>query len=164
MAELRKATLLFLVKRSEGKIVEVCLAMKKKGFGQGRWNGVGGKVGDKHEESIEQAAARETKEEIGVEVAGFYKVAELIFYFINNPEWDQKVYVFFAEKWRGRPGESEEMDPKWHSVSELPFSGMWPDDGFWLPEVLNGNLVKGVFKFGENDVILEKEVKIIDKF
>ena len=42
--KLRDATLVFLIKRSQGKISEICLAMKKRGFGMNRWNGVGGKV------------------------------------------------------------------------------------------------------------------------
>lgn len=163
MKKLRSATLVFLIKKTQGKITDICLAMKKRGFGIGRWNGVGGKVGDKQEEAVVEAAARETKEEIGVDIVGFYKVAELIFYFINNPAWDQEVHVFFAERWFGDPGESDEMNPAWFSVPEIPYRKMWPDDEFWLPKVLAGNLLKATFKFGENDVILEKEINIADK-
>ena len=67
---MKQATLCFLVRENKGKIYEVCLAMKKRGFGMGRWNGVGGKV---ENESIEEAAAREAKEEINVEVKDIYK-------------------------------------------------------------------------------------------
>jgi hypothetical protein len=43
MEKLRDSTLLFLVKKdATGKITEICLAMKKRGFGAGRWNGVQG--------------------------------------------------------------------------------------------------------------------------
>ncbi len=163
MKKLRKATLVFLIKKSEGKITNICLAMKKRGFGKGRWNGVGGKVGDKQKETVEEAAKRETKEEIGVDIAGFYKVAELIFYFVNNPAWDQEVHVFFAEEWCDKPSESDEMNPEWFSVSEIPYRDMWPDDEFWLPEVLKGNFLKAAFNFGENDVILEKEINIVSE-
>ena len=38
---------------------KVLLAMKKRGFGAGKWNGVGGKVKDG--ETIKQAAIRERK-------------------------------------------------------------------------------------------------------
>lgn len=65
---LRIATLLFLVKDDE-----ILLAMKKRGFGKDRYNGVGGKVDDG--ESIEAAAARETIEEIGVTPINFWHVA-----------------------------------------------------------------------------------------
>jgi len=59
---MRQTTLCLLLK--ENKIL---FAMKKRGFGVGRWNGAGGKFdperGDKH---ILDAAVRETEEEIGV--------------------------------------------------------------------------------------------------
>jgi len=162
MEKLRDATLLFLIKRSRGEITDICLAMKKRGFGVGRWNGVGGKVGDERKETISEAAVREAKEEIGVDVVDFYKVGQLIFYFPHNPAWDQEVHVFFAEKWRGDPSESDEMNPGWFLVPEIPYRSMWPDDEFWLPKVLSGNLLKATFKFGPNDVILEKEINSVD--
>ena len=51
--------LLFL--RKENKIL---LARKKKGFGFGKWNGIGGKL--EQGETPEQAMIRETEEEIFV--------------------------------------------------------------------------------------------------
>ena len=62
MNEIRNTTLLFLIKRENANIVEICLAMKKRGFGMNRWNGVGGKL--EKDETVEQATIRET-EEIG---------------------------------------------------------------------------------------------------
>jgi ADP-ribose pyrophosphatase YjhB (NUDIX family) len=44
----------------------VCLAMKKRGFGEGNWNGYGGKL--EEGESIKDAAVRELNEESGVSV------------------------------------------------------------------------------------------------
>ncbi|MBU3925510.1 8-oxo-dGTP diphosphatase [Patescibacteria group bacterium] len=162
--KLRNATLVFLVKKNQGKISDICLAMKKRGFGIGRWNGAGGKVGDNHKETVIEAARREAKEEIGVDIniVDFYKVAELTFYFPRNPAWDQLVHVYFTESWSGEPAESEEMSPKWFPVSEIPYRIMWPDDEFWLPEALKSNLLKATFKFGENDVIFGKEINICE--
>jgi len=156
---MRDSTLLFLIKRSDGEITDICLAMKKRGFGANRYNGVGGKV--EAGESIAEATGREALEEIGVVVRGLYKVAELIFLFPHNPSWDQLVHVYFCEDWAGIPTESEEMNPRWFTVSEIPFQSMWPDDIFWLPRVLEGNFVKGRFAFGEGDVILEQEVLLV---
>ena len=73
------------------------------------------------------------------------------------------VHVYFAESWDGEPKESEEMNPKWFSINEIPFENMWPDDIFWLPKVVKGNLLKAMFKFGENDVIQDKEIKIVNE-
>lgn len=156
----RDATLLFLVKREAGKITHVCLAMKKRGFGEGRWNGVGGKVDE--DESILDATVREAEEEIGVTARNPKKVGMLQFTFLQNPEFDQNVHVFIAEEWEGEPTESEEMKPEWVPVDNVPYDTMWPDDIFWLPEVLDGNGVEASFTFGPGDTIEEKEVNIVD--
>ena len=86
----RNSTLCILVKEDK-----VLLAMKKRGFGKGRWNGAGGK--QKGKETIEEAATRETKEEIGVDVGSLQKVATLDFYFSENSEWNQRVTVFIVK-------------------------------------------------------------------
>ena len=73
---MKLVTLCLLVKDDK-----VLLAMKKRGFGMGKWNGVGGKVEDG--ETIEMAAARETGEEIGVavETAGMKNIGNITFFF-----------------------------------------------------------------------------------
>lgn len=155
--ELQNATLVFLIKMKDDKIAEICLALKKRGFGANRWNGVGGKV-NVERETIEEGAMRESEEEVGVRVSELKKVAELTFYFSENNDWDQVVHVYTTQTWDGEPRESEEMRPKWFPVSKIPFDEMWPDDIFWLPEVLRGNFVKASFTFGVNDVIQKQEV------
>lgn len=156
---MRKATLLFLVKRSGNEISEICLAMKKRGFGAGRWNGTGGKVAEG--ETVEDAARRETHEEIGIKVGKISPVAELSFTFPHNSAWNQMVHVYLCEAWEGEPTESEEMAPKWFEVSDIPYSSMWPDDSLWLPRVLAGEKIKASFTFGENDSIMSHSVSTI---
>lgn len=163
MEKLRDSTLLFLVKKdADGKVAEICLAMKKRGFGAGRWNGVGGKV--EGIETILEAAGREAREEILVEVGDAQKVAELDFYFSHNSSWNQKVHVYFCDNWTGEIAESEEMRPEWFSVSKIPFADMWPDDIFWLPKVLAGELVAAEFTFAEGDVITEQKINTAESF
>ncbi|MEK7139021.1 MAG: NUDIX domain-containing protein [Patescibacteria group bacterium] len=58
---MRQTTLCLLLKEKE-----ILLAMKKRGFGAGKWNGVGGKVDEG--ETVKLAATRELNEEIGVSV------------------------------------------------------------------------------------------------
>ena len=159
---MRNTTLLFLIKKDDNKISEILLAMKKRGFGAGRWNGVGGKLGDG--ETIEQAVIREAYEEVGIvtENPDLQKVAELAFTFPHRPDFDQLVHVYVTEKWLGEPVESEEMKPEWYSVKNIPFDTMWSDDTFWVPQMIEGKLIKGAFTFGEGDVILEQEVDSVE--
>ena len=153
---LRRATLCFLVRDDE-----VLLALKKRGFGKGRWNGVGGKSNPN--ENIEETAIRETQEEIGVIPKDIEKRAILSFYFPYNPEWNQQVIVYFSTNWNGIPKETDEMKPKWYKKDELPFDSMWPDDKYWLPQVLAGSRLKADFLFGIEDTLLEFNVMELDK-
>ncbi len=151
---MRKATLCFLLRKTEtGQ--EVLLAMKKRGFGQGKWNGVGGKVDN---ETIEAAARRETIEEIGVEVTELEKVAVLTFYFIPDPDLNQEVHVFLARSWKGEPAESEEMMPRWCAYDDVPYNSMWADDEFWLPKVLRGEKLNAVFTFSDDETIVNHKI------
>ncbi len=159
---MRNATLLFLVKKTDGTITDVCLAMKKRGFGLGRWNGAGGKPHTG--ESVEECVRRETQEEIGVVVRDVEKVGEITFRFAFTPDFDQLVHVYLSENWEGELLESEEMAPKWWKVEEIPYTSMWPDDIFWLPKVLAGEKITASFTFGEKDIILEQKVEKIDGF
>lgn len=138
----------------------ICLAMKKRGFGAGRYNGVGGKL--ELGETIEEALKREAQEEIGIQTVALEKCAELTFIFPHNPAFDQLVHVYLSEEWKGDPVESEEMNPFWFLVEDIPYATMWPDDNFWLPQVIAGNFVKGRFVFGEGDSIQEQEVRVVE--
>ena len=71
-------------------------------------------------------------------------------------------HVYFVDNWNGEPKESEEMRPNWFKANELPYKDMWPDDIYWIPEVLKGNLLKATFQFGQNDTVDKKEVNIVE--
>lgn len=139
-------TLLFLVKDSD-----ILLARKKRGFGKGLWNGVGGKVDAN--ESIEQAMVRECQEEIGVTPTEFKKVALHDFVFEEDGS-SMIVHAYIAHKWLGEPMETEEMAPEWFSVSEIPYKQMWEDDIHWLPLVLNGKKLHAKFVFNKENKLL----------
>jgi len=160
---MRKATLCFLLRETEAG-PEVLLALKKQGFGQGKWNGIGGKVNAG--ETVEEAARREVMEEIGIRVGLLEKVALLTFYFIapgSDPDWNQEVHVFLARSWGGEPGESEEMRPQWYRYEDVPYEEMWADDRLWLPRVLQGERIKGVFTFSDAETIVHQEITSWDE-
>lgn len=152
MQDIRR-TLLLLVKDDK-----ILLAMKKRGFGAGRWNGVGGKL--EPGENIQEATIRECQEEIEVTPLSFNPVAELDFYW---PEKDTQehmyVYAFICDSWEGEPVETEEMSPKWFKIKDIPYKDMWQDDEFWLPKVLKGKLVKALFNFDNQDNLVSQDIK-----
>lgn len=160
---MKQSILCLLIKKNQNDR-ELLLAMKKKGFGAGRWNGVGGKLDpQKGDKSILDTLIRETEEEIGVKIKEFEKVALLTFLYpyYSEKKWD--VHVFLARNWEGEPAESEEMTPKWFRLNEIPFDEMWPDDKFWLPEILEGKKLKAKFIFEEGDVISGHNIKVVEE-
>lgn len=134
--------------RGEGDVAEVCLAMKKRGHGAGLWNGAGGKL--EAGETVEQAMARETWEELGVKVLSAQPRGVLQIYFQHEPSWDAHVHVFVVREWEGDPKESEEMRPEWFPVSQVPYDRMWAADKLWLPQVLLGQSVGGSVTFSDS--------------
>ncbi len=156
---LRKATLLFLVRKDGNTITDICLAMKKRGFGEGRWNGTGGKV--QPGETLDVAVLREAKEELGIDADSLEKVAELTFTFPHEPSFNQVVHVFLSEKWTGEPSEGDEMRPQWFKAADIPYGEMWSDDILWLPLVLEGKKVQGSFTFAPGDLVTEHQVAVV---
>lgn len=157
----------FIRRNSDNKISDVCLAMKRRGFGSGKWNGFGGKVGDKKKETIKEAACREVFEEMKSRVLpqDLEKVAEIDFKFDNNPRWVQVVSVFFTKEWLGEPEGGEEMiTPKWFKVEDIPYAEMWVTDEFWLGMTLKDHKIEGKVSFTENGENLKNiTLDIVDR-
>jgi mutator protein MutT len=151
-------TLVFLVRDNQ-----ILLAMKKRGFGAGHWNGVGGKVDP--DETIEQAMIRECQEEISVTPTTYHQAALNIFHeFYKGEPHAITVHTYLCSEWTGEPEESEEMAPKWFAVSDIPYDQMWPDDEYWLPPVLDGKLVRTTFRYNNTDAMESHEITEVQGF
>jgi 8-oxo-dGTP diphosphatase len=124
-----QATLMFVIDESKG---EVLLIRKKRGLGQGKINGPGGKMDPG--ETPEQCAVRETQEELGVTALNPVKHGELWFDFTDGLK--MRVHVFLALSHEGEAYETDEAVPLWTRLDKLPFDEMWEDDQFWLKELL----------------------------
>lgn len=131
---------------------EVLLMRKKRGIGEGLINGPGGKIED-HDESPRHAAIRETEEELGVTPEDPEKVGELDFFFGDDPF--QRVHVFIASDYDGKPEETEEADPVWVNTDEMPYDEMWDDDRYWMPLMFEGAEFTGTFRFDEDGDVLQ---------
>ncbi|MEI6481247.1 MAG: 8-oxo-dGTP diphosphatase [Candidatus Saccharibacteria bacterium] len=149
-------TLLYLLKEDK-----VLLAMKKRGFGIGKWNGVGGKI-DK-DESVEEALIRECNEEIGVRITNFQKVGFLLFEEIHLDERKKmNMHIYTASEWDGDIAESEEMKPQWFKLNEIPYESMWAADRDWLHLILEGKKIRGEFTLDDNDEVVNKRITTVE--
>jgi 8-oxo-dGTP pyrophosphatase MutT (NUDIX family) len=145
---MRNATLCLLIK--DGKIF---LGKKKRGFGEGKLNGYGGKQAEG--EDIEETAVRELFEESGVKVSNddLNKVGEIDFYFPPGEKADkynQKVHTYIVKNWSGKLRESEEMTVEEFPLDEIPYEEMWDTDRYWMKPILNGEKIKGVIHFNDD--------------
>lgn len=134
--------------------------MKKRGWGDKKWNGFGGKIKDG--EGIEEAAKREVYEEIGIRTKGLEPVGILEFTVEGNSDIDE-VHLFKVLDFEGEPVETEEMKPQWFNINEIPFSEMWPDDQYWIPLFLENKKFRGRFVFDKSFSLLDKALEVVDK-
>lgn len=165
---LRKVTLCFLVERNK-----ILLAEKKVRFGKGKVIGVGGKL--EKGEDVLKALKREIKEELDIIPVELAFAATVNFYFPYEVEpfreketgktysWDQQVLVYLCRKWVGEPTESEELQPKWFSKDKVPFSRMWDDAKYWLPEILNNKKIFAEFLYGKDYKVEDYKMSVLKK-
>ncbi|MDD2871716.1 MAG: 8-oxo-dGTP diphosphatase [Candidatus Gracilibacteria bacterium] len=138
---------------------KIFLGEKKRGFGKGVYNGIGGK--QEADETIDKCMIREANEEIGINIdeKDLEKVSLLHFYFDANPEWNMDVHIYLIKKFVGEIIETDEIKPQWFDIDKIPYDNMWEDDTYWLPRVLNGerNLEYNFYFDKENGKIRHHE-------
>lgn len=125
--------------------------------GVGYWNGLGGHS-EPSDEGLEATARREVEEEGKVRVPAIYKAGVMHFHFPDG-EYCQ-VHIFGAEGCEGEPEETEEMEPRWFHISEMPYDQMWPADRRWLPTFLAGKQFVGRVEFGPNKEIRSFQIEV----
>jgi 8-oxo-dGTP diphosphatase len=126
----------------------VLLIHKKRGLGAGKVNGPGGRLEPR--ETPEEAAIRETHEEVGLQIADLHERAHLQFAFLDG--YLLEVYVFVTRVFQGTLVETDEALPFWCHQDEIPYDKMWADDALWLPHALNGRRVWGRFVFDQDEM------------
>ena len=144
---LPEVCVVYLIRRGPHGL-EVLLGDKRTGLGQGKVVGIGGKLDPG--ESARDAAVREVFEEIGVrvEASDLHESGVIDYHFPTRPQWSQRSTVFVCRRWRGQPGESDEITPRWYTLDAVPYRRMWDDASRWLPGVLRGGSVDARFTFG----------------
>lgn len=134
---------------------QVLLGRKKRGLGEGRFVGLGGKL--EPGEGVVDACVREIEEESGlvVDPAALDRRGDLHYLFPHRPAWSQRSTVFVVEAWRGEPSPSDELDPVWFDLGAVPYDEMWDDARAWLPGVLAGGHVDHEFTFAADNASVE---------
>jgi 8-oxo-dGTP diphosphatase len=132
---MKRVTLCLPVDQAKHRVL---LGLKKRGFGQGKLVGLGGKI--EPGEHLAAAAVRELREEAGLlaDPAHLEEAALLTFRFPTCVAWDHQMHVFILRQWQGEPVECDEVAPQWHRLDALPLERMWDDGRYWLPRVLAG--------------------------
>ncbi len=128
------------------------------GFGEGKLNGPGGKL--KEGETKEEAAVRETEEEIGVTPLDLeYRGMVRFRHTGKNAASSQDCHIFISRRWLGEPVPLERFkEVDWFDKNNLPFPSMWKADITWLPIVLGKGQFSATFNYDENYQIIEMDI------
>jgi 8-oxo-dGTP diphosphatase len=130
---------------------------KRRGLGAELYNGPGGKV--EPGETPAEAAVRETREETGVDVGEVDKRGEFDFFCGDEHVFGCHVYV--GRSVAGEPEATPEAFPEWRARKDVPYDEMWEDDELWLPQVLDGDTIRGAFYFdADGDELLDHTVAV----
>lgn len=126
--------------RHGGKLL---LILKKRGLGHGKVNAPGGRI--EAGETAEQAAVRETQEEVGLTPLNLCLAGQLDFAFTDG--YSLRCHVFTADSHTGTLTETDEADPFWCLEAEIPYGRMWSDDRLWIPLMLEKRPFSAQFIF-----------------
>lgn len=140
---------------------EVLLGLRKKvsnDLGQDNYAGIGGKLEDG--ESFDECLVREVEEEIGVRVTRYENLGNVRFINPHNTKWNMRVEIYITTEWEGEPVETEVIKPLWFPLGNIPYESMFRDNKYWLPQVLEGKSVEGVFLFGEGHDVEDMRIVV----
>ena len=145
------ATLLFIIEGDRILLIE-----KKRGLGAGKVNAPGGRL--EPGETPFAAAVRELEEEIGVAATNVRELGEVSFHFLDG--YDLHCHVFRGDTCVGIPIETDDANPFWVPIAEIPYSRMWADDATWLPHLIAGRKFRGRYVF-DGDAMLSHDVEAL---
>ena len=84
----------------------------------------------------------------------------MTFYFPQSQaKFNQTVHVYRVSSWQGIPTDSDEMTWEWIASDRLPYSQMWDGDKYWIPLILAGKKLRGVFHFNDARKVESKDLR-----
>ena len=105
---------------------------KKNDINHNKWIGVGGRK--EPNESIDECAIRETKEETGYDVHSLECCGEVLFV---DENLEMMMYIYEIEDFSGEMIECNEGELKWIPIKDIYNYPMWEGDKAFLPKVIN---------------------------
>ena len=105
---------------------------KKHDVNANKWIGVGGHI--EKDETSDQAAIREVKEETGLDVHSLKCAAEVLFIYDG---YQEMMYLYEIEDFTGELIECNEGELRWVSIKEIYSYPMWEGDKAFLPKLIN---------------------------
>ena len=105
---------------------------KKNDINEGKWIGVGGRK--EPNETIDECAIRETKEETGLDVHSLSCCGEVLFV---DENFKIMMYIYEITDFSGELIECDEGDLKWIPIKDIYNYPMWEGDKAFLPKVIN---------------------------
>ncbi len=142
---------------------EVLLGRKTRKIGKGLWNGIGGNFDKGEDKTMEDAARREVKEEIGIEVGEMTCLGKIDFKFPDNTVY--RVVMFTTDDYEGELSANLEeiSELKWFDKNKLPLDEMLPADREFVPQLLDGQKVYGRVEFTHDYEIISCNIETIPK-
>ncbi|KGB79846.1 7,8-dihydro-8-oxoguanine triphosphatase [Cryptococcus deuterogattii 99/473] len=134
-------SLVFVVDRQTSKVL---LGLKRRGMGVGLYNGYGGKPEPR--EPMLECALRELHEESGLVVNRFdLHHKGILLTSRPDPGTQQeksllRIHIYACTSWTGTPETTEEMEPEWIDIADLPLKKMWPEARIYVPPLLQSIL------------------------
>lgn len=131
---MKQTTIIFPVHNNH-----VLLGMKKRWFGEGKWNGFGGKL--EWSETFIQNAVRELQEESGIDVQIDNIDHKAIVEFMVQEDTSQEFVLFnlchvFTVICDTLWQETDEMRPQSFPIDKLPLDDMFEWDRVWVSQIL----------------------------
>ena len=147
--QIQSAVLVYIVKNNK-----ILLAKKVKKVNAGTYTSYGGKF--ENGESELECVCRELKEESGISATpgSLKKMAIIDFHNSDIDVW--RVHTYITSVFKGKPKSTPEMkNPKWFSVSKMPFKNMPWSDQYWLPLIISGKKLRVIVHKEPLSVLLQ---------
>lgn len=126
---------------------------KKNDINAGKYIGVGGKK--EMDETIEECAIREVKEETGLDVYALQLAGTVLF---HSPMHQECMYVYITNDFSGTMHQCEEGELQFIPSSHILHLPLWQGDILFLKRIIHDQLpFHYIFYYDENDVLIHYE-------